>query len=227
MDCNSPGIGLANAHRHRHDPARDAKQSSHGAIDPTPPRRTLKIVRLYVQSERYKDAREELEAIVADFPDLKELEAEVRSLRQMGARRLLKEIEMRGSAGQHNYALSLLENFPGDGVAGETLAKIKEIQADYAERRADGELAVNKINEFIAQLEDTEQKVRAEKIRDEIAAELNYNTLDRMSTFLRLLDDEKLAPKQKLSLALSGWLIGTDSATKTWLCPFRCTMHGS
>ena len=73
---------------------------------------------------------------------------------------------------------------------------------------------MNKINEFIAQLEDTEQKVRAEKIRDEIAAELNYNTLDRMSTFLRLLDDEKLAPKQKLSLALSGWLIGTDNASE-------------
>jgi pimeloyl-ACP methyl ester carboxylesterase len=185
-----------------------------GAIDPTRPDERLKIVRLYVQSERYKDAREELESIVADFPDLKELEAEVRSLRQMGARRLLKEIELRASAGQFNYALSLLESFPGDGVAGETLAKIKEIQADYAERRADGELAVNKINEFIAQLEDTEQKVRAEKIRDEIAAELNYNTLDRMSTFLRLLDDEKLAPKQKLSLALSGWLIGTDNASE-------------
>lgn len=185
-----------------------------GAIDPTRPDERLKIVRLYVQSERYKDAREELESIVADFPDLKELEPEVRSLRQMGARRLLKEIELRASAGQYKYALSLLESFPGDGVAGETLAKIKEIQADYADRRADGELAVNKINEFIGQLEDTEQKVRAEKIRDEIAAELNYNTLDRMSTFLRLLDDEKLAPKQKLSLAISGWLIGTDSASE-------------
>ena len=67
-----------------------------GAIDPTRPDERLKIVRLYVQSERYKDAREELESIVTDFPDLKELEIEVRSLRQMGARRLLKEIEMRG-----------------------------------------------------------------------------------------------------------------------------------
>jgi pimeloyl-ACP methyl ester carboxylesterase len=184
------------------------------AIDPTRPDERLKIVRLYVQSERYKDAREELEAIVADFPDLKELAAEVRSLRQMGARRLLKEIELRAAAGQFKFALSLLENFPGEGVAGETLAKVKEIQTSYAAQRADGELAVNKIDEFLDQLEDTEQKVRAEVLRDEIAKELNYNTLDRMSTFLRLLDDEKLTAKQKLSLAFSGWLVGTDNASE-------------
>lgn len=184
------------------------------AIDPTRPDERLKIVRLYVQSERYKDAREELEAIVADFPDLKELEPEVRSLRQMGARRLLKEIELRAAAGQHEYALSLLANFPDQGVAGETLAKVKEIQASYAEQRADGELTVNKMNEYIGQLEDTEQKVRAEKVRDEIAKDLNYNTLNRMTTFLRLIDDEKLAGKQKLSLAISGWLIGSDHATE-------------
>ena len=183
-----------------------------GAIDPSRPDERLKLVRLYVQSERYKDAREELESIVADFPDLKELEVEVRSLRQMGARRLLKEIEMRAGAGQHDYAQSLLANFPDQGVAGETLAKVKEIQEHYAEQRAEGELAVNKLREFLAQLEDTSQKVRAEIICEEIAKELNYNTLERMTTFLRLLDDEKLNSKQKLSLGISGWLIGSDNA---------------
>lgn len=49
----------------------------HKYINGKDPQDRLRIVRLYVQSERYNDAREELKSIIADFPKLKQLETEV------------------------------------------------------------------------------------------------------------------------------------------------------
>ena len=34
----------------------------------------LEVVRLYLESDRYRDAQKELEQVVHDFPDMKELE---------------------------------------------------------------------------------------------------------------------------------------------------------
>ena len=67
----------------------------------------LQIVRLYLQSDRYRDAAAELEQIVKDFPERQDLQQDVRQLRQLGARLILKEIELRGEAGQHQLARNL------------------------------------------------------------------------------------------------------------------------
>src|SRR5206468_5058230 len=46
----------------------------------------------------------------------------------------------------------------------------------------------------------------------EIKIELNINTLDRFADLLRLADDPKMSAEQKLSLAISGWLMGSGAA---------------
>ena len=48
---------------------------------------------------------------------------------------------------------------------------------------------------------------------DEIKAELNINTLDRMADYAGLADSEKLTDEDKLSLAISGWLLGSNHAS--------------
>ena len=45
----------------------------------------------------------------------------------------------------------------------------------------------------------------------EIKGELNINTLDRFADFLRLENDPKMSAEQKLSLAVSGWLLGSGA----------------
>jgi len=187
-------------------------QILHGVVDQSNPNGRLKIVRLYVQSERYKDARQELEAVIQDFPDLKELDREVRALRQMGSRRLLKEIQMRAEAGQHKYALWLLSGFPSENVAGETLQQVREIQAGYQNDLDRGKRILELMDEYIATIEEQSLKYRLEEVRKEIGEELNYNSLDRMEAFLRLAEDPKLTPRQKLALAVSGWLMGSNNA---------------
>src|SRR5690606_29539675 len=83
-------------------------------IDVRNPDDRLKIVRLYTQAERFKDAREELERIIKDFPELTELETHIKSLYQLNARRLIREIELRRDAGQHALVHAMLENFPSE-----------------------------------------------------------------------------------------------------------------
>ena len=44
------------------------------------------VVRLYLQSERYRDAEQELAEIIKDFPEHKNLKGQIGQLRQLGAR---------------------------------------------------------------------------------------------------------------------------------------------
>ncbi|MCA9246368.1 MAG: hypothetical protein KDA42_04605 [Planctomycetales bacterium] len=178
------------------------------------PSARLQAVRLYIQAERYRDARLELEQLVEKFPDKKEFETQLRVLRQLAARRLLDELELRRDAGQHRTVEALLAQFPADDVAGETLQSVREIQRQYDEERARGEQVVALLDENLQALEDRALAERARVARDEIVAEMNYNTLDRMATLLRLADDATLSPGQKLSLGISGWLLGANDASE-------------
>ena len=72
-------------------------------------------------------------------------------------------------------------------------------------------LSANMPAEYLKQLK--ERLGRQLSIRDEIAAELNINTVGRMTSFLQGLDDAETTPAEKLSLAISGWLLGSDAAT--------------
>src|SRR4029453_5094692 len=44
--------------------------------------------------------------------------------------------------------------------------------------------------------------------------ELNVHTLDRMADYLRLADNAASSPEQKLSLAISGWLLGSGAGSE-------------
>ncbi|MEK6235721.1 MAG: tetratricopeptide repeat protein, partial [Planctomycetales bacterium] len=75
------------------------------AIDPTKAEQRLRVASFYIQSDRYGDARRELEQVLKDFPDRKDLRAQVarvsRELTQERSRRILSEINLRRGAGQH------------------------------------------------------------------------------------------------------------------------------
>ena len=68
----------------------------------------------------------ELEQLIKDFPNLAHLNETVKELRQQ-AQQIIKEIELCRDAGQYRFAVQLLESFPPDGVAGETLLKVREL----------------------------------------------------------------------------------------------------
>ncbi len=176
----------------------------------------LKIARLYLQSERYTDAREELEEIIRDFPDLEEqIGAVVVDLRQMSARRLLEEVRVRRDAGQHLLAYDILEQFPSENVAGEIMQEVRELIEFYAAEYEQGERARRSFEEHVAACNDEALAKQIEPIQAEIFTQLDNDTLVRLQAYLQFVDDPGLLPTDRLALAISGWMVGADNATDT------------
>ncbi|MEX0677672.1 MAG: peptidase [Pirellulales bacterium] len=172
----------------------------------------LRVVKLLLQSERFQDAQKELEGVIADFPESKDLEREVQALRQLHARSIVKEIGVRRGAGQHRLAYALLEKFPTQDVASEILQQVSETLANYREiqkkfHRIDAELDAH-----IQAIGDGDQKRQCQALLEEMRREAGIGSLDRMAAYLRLSDDMSLGHEQKISLAFSGWLLGADYA---------------
>jgi predicted esterase len=126
---------------------------------------------------------------------------------------LLQEVELRRTVGQHRLAIELLRDFPTQGIAGETLVKVRETLQEYEERFQQGKQGVEALAKMVGQLEDGARRARIEALAGEIQLEMNFNTLPRFADFLRLAGAEELSREQKISLALSGWLLGPGSAT--------------
>jgi predicted esterase len=182
-------------------------------IDPKNSEQRLSIVRLYLQAQRIQDARTELEGVIRDFPKLANLQNLVTDLQQNGRNMLLKEIALRADAGQHRLAISMLSDFPTakegqpDVLNLEASDKLKE----YDGIKTKGEHVLALLKEHLGQIENEVNRNRATPLCDEIATELNIHSLERMADYLRFENDAKYSAEQKLSLALSGWLLGSGN----------------
>ncbi len=172
----------------------------------------LRVVQLYIQAQRYLDALVELDRTIQDFPDLKDLQNERKRLHQLVAADVIREIELRRDAGQHQQVQLLLKSFPEEDVAGEMLLKVGDLLGEYTRLQERGDKALQMINADVEALATHKSKAMIDAIADEIRKELSFNTLDRLADYLRLADDEKLSADQRLSLAVSGWLMGSGAA---------------
>lgn len=183
-------------------------------IDPKDSAQRLQIVRLYLQAERYRDAATELQALLTDFPELKQFEQQLDELRQLSANTLIDEVELRKDTGQHNLAYGMLNKFPSQDVASSTLLKVSAMLTEYqtAYERRDKMFAL--LKEHQATFTDAALKPKVDAALDEIQKELNINNMERLGPYLRLSDDPKLKDEEKLSLAISGWILGANDSTE-------------
>lgn len=175
----------------------------------------LQVVRLYLQSERYRDARRELEAVQADFagsPETEGFEDQVRQLRRLAADRLFAEIELRRDAGQHQLVRALLERFPAEGVSGETLQRVRELLDEDDQRQLVRTKLIEQLETTIAGLNEAPAREAGERIVAEVRTRLTGATDDRLTPFRQLADGDALSQEQLAAIALSGWLLGPDQA---------------
>jgi len=177
-----------------------------------------KLARFYLQAERYGESYQTLEKILVDFPndaDLrKRLEPIIRAIRQRRARQLLDELKLRQEAGQLGFVQRAIEVFPSEGVAGDILEAVRQMVQDYQSQEAQRKELLERFDELLGKIEEEGVRDRIRPIRDEIHAELNGNTLARLAAFRLLHDDQTQPPQNKLALAISGWLLGGNSATE-------------
>ena len=183
-------------------------------LDMKNPDDRLKIVRLYMQCERYQDAMFELQSAIEQFPELANLKQQIVQLRQALAERLISEIESRQTAGQHARVYKWLSNFPSEGVAVETLLRARDLLKDYDEQAAMRNKILIAFDRLLGELKDEPTRESIQPIRKEIRGQLNINTIARLADFNRLSDDTDLGADSKLALAISGWLMGQGQVTE-------------
>lgn len=183
-------------------------------LDMKNPDDRLKIVRLYMQCERYQDAMFELQSAIEQFPELANLKQQIVQLRQALAERLISEIESRQTAGQHARVYKWLSNFPTEGVAVETLLRARDLLKDYDDQAAMRNEILLAFDRLSGELDDEATRQSIQPIREEIRSQLNINTIARLADFNRLADDTDLGPDSRLALAISGWLMGQGEVTE-------------
>lgn len=173
----------------------------------------LQVVRLFANSDRYRDAGAQLEQIIKDFPDRKDLQQVAGDLRQLGAKLILSEIQLRARAGQHQLARGLLAQFPSEGVSGAMLVQVRELLDKYAVEDQHRKNVLDALKRQVDGIADNGSRELAQRFADEIAREVNEDAIKRLTSFERLADDTTLSAEQKVALAMSGWLVGANQAT--------------
>ncbi|MFK7768130.1 MAG: hypothetical protein AB8B55_12980 [Mariniblastus sp.] len=173
------------------------------------------IVSFYQQNGDFTRAKEELQRLEQDFPDQKDRIRDARSdNRQYRARQILKEIEIRIAAGQNDLALDLAQATNKDGLAGQIVAQFQDIEEQLLKRPQTLQDARAKVTELIARLKklSDDQVAAIRQFATELETELNDVTVLRLTAFSRLADDDELNDEAKISLAISGWVLGSNFA---------------
>jgi predicted esterase len=182
-------------------------------IDRTNSDHRLRVVRLFLQAERYDDARRELDQVLADFPALADLRAEQKALADLTATQRLDEIRLRGRAGQDRLAMRLLDAFPVEETSGELLEAVREERDGYRTKQERAQRLMAALRGRVARLEDDADRGLAEQTVGEMERELTFSSLDRLSAFERLGLDDQVPADRAVAIALSGWLQGAATAT--------------
>jgi predicted esterase len=184
------------------------------AIPQNDPQARLQEVRFYQQAGRYPEARRELERIVQEFPQMKDLQNMVEELRRASAGQLFKELELRRAAGQHKLVETTLANFPTEQVGGETLVQVRQLLKTYEQESDRIKRIAKALQETIGKIADPDHRGLAAPLVQEIVKELTHNNVNRLASFVQLIDDPSLTSEEKISLAITGWFLGQDGATR-------------
>ena len=175
-----------------------------------------RIVRFYIQCERYTEAAAELAAVLEDFGSdervMQELLPLRRNLGQLEADQIRRELVLRRNSGQYEFSKPFLAEFPAEHAAVDTMQAVRlmiEEDSQYEQWRT---RLLETLFGYVDQLEEEKLREAIPPILDEITAELTQNTINRLSPLQLMIDDDAMPVDEKLALAVSGWLVGENEA---------------
>ena len=186
-------------------------------INPKKLEHRKKIVHFYLQGGRYSMAVAALQRIIEDFKDdtqvAQSLQPTLRKLRQMYAQQMLDELGRRRDGGQHALVQKILSQFPTEDVPGEILQTVRDVQEQYKGFEAKRAAIEKACAALLLQVPQRSDRAALALALNEIGPGLNPEMLPRMAAFLLNQNDPKLKAEDKLALAVSGWLLGSDDAS--------------
>ncbi|HLW68512.1 MAG TPA: hypothetical protein VKS79_24550, partial [Gemmataceae bacterium] len=196
---------------------RDFKESA-GAPDLE---KRMKLHQFFVQAKWYQDADKELDRTLKDIPTAKaRVETARTALRDLQAQEVLDEANRAVGSGQFRLASELLKGIPPEGL-GNVTVKVNTAKVRFDNLTKQWDLA----QRFLYALPENVLGPNAEilcEAAEAIRNDLYIEGLDRLEPFINLAEQAAKAqqlgriPAQKaeelLSLAVTGWLLGKESA---------------
>jgi predicted esterase len=191
-------------------------------LNPDKPNEYLAIVEFYLQSKQYQRALDELELIWQATPELKpQFEPiRLRILAEYG-RQILTEARIRDESGQTQLAVGMISALNKEEMPEELQIELSELQQEIANRDDAVQKTRVKVAEFLQAYRsqpgvDPRTAEILLEFLSELETELRPSNVDRLAAFVRLSDDTTMGAEQKVALALSGWLLGSNSVVENF-----------
>lgn len=184
-------------------------------VDQSDVNERLMVVRFFIESERFRAAEEELTRAIREFPELKEMEAQLIGIVSRQANRLIDEAAQRAEVGQEQYARKVYQRFPMNAVGRITREKVKLAAEKLQETDREVNELVAALREDIAKLPEAQlpeaQRAALQQVFAEIETGLSAATLPRLSDYSRLRSANNVTLEERVALAVAGWLMGSGS----------------
>jgi dienelactone hydrolase len=184
--------------------------------------KAYRMYRFLAQAGLYNEAEDQLNTIVKKWPAEKEKAEESRAtLARLRTLRVYEEIQQAHKAGRHRWVQEQLTQFPRKGVDEKLTAGIRSLKVNYETMNEKLESA-RRLLDDLPNRTPVAQRPQFREAAKAILEELTYENVNRLEAFIPLaLQAERdrkrnkkpaQEPGQLLALALSGWLLGKDSA---------------
>ena len=173
----------------------------------------LNMVGMLTDAGRVRAAQALLNNVEAGFPGLSpQVQRERDILRERTATLILQELQRRMAAGQPTEAARYARRFPDDDLTPQVRVAVRNLIDSHAslKRRVDGATAA--LQQSIGQFEDPDQKQQAREMVAAMLTDLDVHNIERLSTWELLAGDQSTPAETRLSLAVSGWMLGADDA---------------
>lgn len=170
----------------------------------------LEIVRFFIETERFDVAREELQAVMHQFPEQQNMDKQLDLIVQKQALQLLGEVKVRAEAGQVKYAKDVLSRFPQNKIGRVTMQQVRDEQQKLL--RVDQEVAglLDQLRTHVGQLPAPQAQSLTE-IMQEIGEGLSSETLARLNDYSRMQNSDNVPLENRVALAIAGWILGPNS----------------
>lgn len=186
--------------------------------DPKDPNEFFDLAFFFQQRGDYEQASYELLQIEPKFKDIPDIKERIRnareSLGQLYGRQILREIETRADVGQSRLATAFAVVKDKTAFAGDIQARFNAlIEEDNKSKQTLVETR-QKIFELITRIKNIspEQSQAIKRFKNELESELNAVNAPRLSAYLLTADAAAATDQEKISLAISGWLLGSNNA---------------
>jgi pimeloyl-ACP methyl ester carboxylesterase len=191
--------------------------------DQTDVARHFRIYRFLAQAGWYEAAEEELAKIVKEFPGEKnKVDAAREDMKKVQNVQLYEDIQLAHQAGRHAWVQQHLVEFPNKGMDEKLLATIRSLKTSYETTSENLAQARKFLQSLPRGVDSTLDRQMFTEAAAAILEELAPENVGRLEPFLTMAQqaerdrakDHKPAhdSAQLLSLAVSGWLLGKESA---------------